>query len=150
MKRNRLILSLWLAGASLAAAACTTPVDPAAEADAELRPVTQEAVLGAWRLQRIGGRTVPAGGAFTLSFAADGRMTGTLNCNSLSAPYRVEVGRVLFGEGDVTAVGCRGFPDLSRAERAVFGSTRAWVSADGRRLVFEGEERAMFGREGSG
>jgi heat shock protein HslJ len=146
----RLAIALGLAGAALAPAGCATTADPAAmEAGVGLRPVTREAILGDWRIERIGGAAAPERGVFTLAFAGDGRATGTINCNSLSAPYSVEGGRIAFGEGSRTLVGCRGLPDLSAAERGLFGAKRAWLSADGRRLVFDGEPQVRFRRSGS-
>ena len=91
MRRKSLILALGLAGAALAPAGCATPADrPPPVGEEALRPVTQEAILGSWRLDRIGGAPAPARAAFTLTFAADGRASGTINCNSVSAPYRTQ------------------------------------------------------------
>jgi heat shock protein HslJ len=146
MRNRSLILALGLAGAALAPAGCATTSDPAAATAEAQRPATREAILGSWRLDRIDGAPAPARAAFTLTFAADGQASGTINCNKVSAPYTVEGGRVVFGEGSQTLVGCRGFPDLSSAERSVFGAARSWLSADGRRLVFEGRQRVAFRR----
>jgi heat shock protein HslJ len=110
--------------------------------------LTRESILGGWRLETIGGARASAGAAFTLNFGANGQASGTINCNRVSAPYSVEGGRIAFGEGSQTLVGCGGFPDLSLAERSVFAARRTWLSADGRRLVFEGEQRVAFLRAG--
>jgi heat shock protein HslJ len=143
-----LLLPLLLAGAALAPAGCATvAADVEAEAVAAgLTPVTAAALAGAWRIESVGAKAL-TDRAFTLDFAAGGAVTGALSCNSLSGTWRIE-GEALRFAVDQTALGCRGGENerLERAGRAVWGASRAGLTADGRRLVFEGVERVVFAR----
>jgi heat shock protein HslJ len=144
---RRLSLPLPAALLLLAAGCATAPAGSAfAAGEAAARAVTEADLLGEWRLARIGSRAVPSGGTFTLTFAAGGQATGTINCNTFSGRYRVEAGRIVFSESEVTAMGCRGAPDLAVAEQAVFRGKGGWLTAEERRLAFVGGKRVEFAR----
>jgi heat shock protein HslJ len=70
--------------------------------------------------------SVPAGVTATLTFGADGRLTGSGGCNQLSGGYTSTAGRITFTGIGSTRMACPGEPD--RVETAVLAVLRGDVA----------------------
>lgn len=110
----------WLMTAGLAACAQT--------------PAPPPGLVGhAWQVQRALDTPVANGSAVRLAFQADGRVTGSASCNTLSGRYVRDGDKLQFGPIVTTRIACA--PALMTQEAKVIGAlertTVARVRPDG-------------------
>jgi heat shock protein HslJ len=70
--------------------------------------------------------SVPAGVRVTLTFGGDGRLTGSIGCNTLSGSYTAAAGRITFTGVGATEMACSG--ERGRIEQAVTAVLRDTVT----------------------
>ncbi len=107
----------------------------------------QQVLTGRWALAALDGSPLPRGSTLTLSFAEDGQVTGTVNCNRYSGHYRIEGARLRLHEGSMTLVGCVGM-DTEAVDRyfAAMQEEATFVIAGGTLTVVSRGMTGMFRR----
>ncbi|WP_207100236.1 META domain-containing protein [Paracoccus shandongensis] len=70
---------------------------------------------GEWTVEDIGGQGIIDNSHVTLAFGADGRLSGNASCNSLTATYTVEGGKIAIASPGLTRMACP--PALMDQER---------------------------------
>jgi|GEM_PF-3286823 len=127
---------------------CATPRTPEDPATMPSNAAAgRQALTGRWALAALEGSPLPRGSTLTLSFAEDGQVTGTVNCNRYSGHYRIEGARLRFHEGSTTLVGCVGM-DTEAVDRyfAAMQEEAAFVIAGGTLTVVSRGMTGMFRR----
>ncbi|MEU8899703.1 META domain-containing protein [Nocardia sp. NPDC048505] len=79
----------------------------------------------------VKGPQIPGGGPLTLTFTADGRVSGTAGCNTGSAPVTLDNNTLTAGQLATTLMGCEG--DRARADEwmsALLTSAPSWELKD--------------------
>ena len=106
-------------------------------------------LAGSWKLISYGSKSNPTPAApdvdTTVTFGPDGKISGSVGCNSFGGDYKVKGDKIVFGQIVSTLMGC---PDpIGQQESAVFsvfageatfsvdGSTLTITSADGNSVV---------------
>ena len=131
--------------AALAFGCAQAPKGPAPAAQPSWVPVTPQDLLGSWKLRRVDSQTMR--GEFTLTFRADGRVSGTLNCgNQLMGGYHRLAPHILRIGGSVTERGCDVPPLLAAAEKSLLSPSSAYLSPDRRNLFLAGLRTLQFTR----
>lgn len=97
-------LSIIALAASLGA--CSTPSTNLGALSAT------EGIIGTWKVQ-FRNRDIPN---LTISFAADGTITGTAECNTISAHYQLSAAMLTISDSDITALSCGGRPKAAEVE----------------------------------
>lgn len=73
-------------------------------------PATSASLIGSWKLTAFGSATAPtpavAGVPAGLTFAQDGKVSGTSGCNGLGGDYTVTGDKITFGEFVSTLMAC--------------------------------------------
>lgn len=88
-------------------------------------PAGQDALVGEWRIVKVGNDTLDAEANATLNFTADGAFSGRL-CNSFRGSYTINDATISFGQAAATLMAC---PDpLASQERALFSAFESAAS----------------------
>lgn len=114
--------------------------------------VTKAALLGSWELTEVGSQRVSKG--LTLTFNADGSLSGSVRCNSLSGRYELLSQRIVLADEIITLAGCLPWPEnraiVARAEKTLFSPAAvAFLSGDGEQLYVRGQDTLRFRRAAS-
>jgi heat shock protein HslJ len=73
---------------------------------------TAEGIIGTWKVQS-GSRDIPN---LAIAFADNGTITGTAECNTISAHYQLTADRLTISDSDITALSCGGRPKAAEVE----------------------------------
>jgi heat shock protein HslJ len=99
----------------------------------------------AWTLVTIGGAPVDEASGPHLTFGADGNMTGSTGCNSMSGSYATDGAALTFGPMSTTRMACE--ESLMTQETAVLealAGVSGWeIDADGRLHLTGGTELVL-------
>ena len=105
-------------------------------------------LVGAWRVESLGGDTIPASAALAITFADGGTVDGSGGCNRFSGGYRAEGAKLAIGPLRATQRACDG-PAMEREGTffALLDSVEGFAVADGRlTLLAAGGRRVVLVR----
>jgi hypothetical protein len=103
------------------------------------------AIEGGWRVISLRDALVPEGVTATISFGADGLVSGRTGCNRFSGPYSLSGEGLSFGKLAVTRMACPP-PEMETEQRFIDllqTVTRATPGENGRLRLMAGDEQAM-------
>lgn len=121
-------LSVVMVVASFLGAGCATP-----------EPAAPESVVGHWRFERITGVAVLPDRAPTVSFAADGKMSGSAGCNRFVGSYSATGHELAVSDAGVTRMMCE--PPLMEQEQRALAALRG-----AERFEFDGAALLLYSK----
>lgn len=92
---------------------------------------TEAALQGSWSAVSLDGKTIPPR-VLTLQFSG-AQVKGTIACNAFEGVYRINAGRIVFGDAGLTALGC-GTPTTAAekvVEQILFPDVEARIGSHG-------------------
>jgi heat shock protein HslJ len=119
---QRILVSVAIALGAILVVACSGP------------PGNTAALPGtAWTVTTIGGATTIADGPPTMSFGADGVVSGTTGCNTYTGSYKLDGSSITIGPLAMTLMLCQGAAGAQEtAFSAAFQKASAWtIGTDG-------------------
>jgi len=119
---KRVLATVAIALGAILVVACSGP------------PGTTAALPGTtWSVTTIGSATTIADGPPTMSFGADGKLTGSTGCNTYSGTYKLDGASITVGPLGMTLMLCQGAAGAQQAAfAAAIQKVTAWsIGADG-------------------